>query len=128
NRVRPHEAAVFFEGSEVERDIGHGCGQDAAGRTARQVALELVTVLHAAAEFVDQLTHRNAGRRQLDARILHTARNGKAAEAFGLVTALRCRPLGAFLDNVADPEHRLDVLLECWTPEQADLRDIRRTM
>src|SRR6185312_4263454 len=111
-----HETAIFFEGSEIERNIGHGCGQNATGWPTRQIALERVAVLHAAAEFVDQLTHRNAGRRQLDARILHTARNGKAAEAFALVTALRCRPLGAFLDNVADPEHRLDVLLECWTP------------
>src|SRR6185312_16160400 len=88
NRVRPHETAVFFKGSEVERDIGHRCGQDAAGRTARQVALELVAVLHAAAELVDQLAHGDAGRRQLDARILHATRNRKAAETFALAATL----------------------------------------
>src|SRR6185503_14986971 len=128
NRVRTHKTSIFFEGSEIERNTGHGSRQDAAGRPARQVALELMAILHAAAELIDQLAHGDAGRRQLDARVLHAARNREAAETLALVAALRRRPLRALLDDVADPEHRFDVLLERRTAEQADLRDIRRAM
>src|SRR6185437_11841742 len=128
NRVRPDKAAVFLQSSEIERDVGHRRRQNAAGWTAREISLEGVTVLHAAAELVDQLAHGDAGGSQLHARILHAARYRETAEALALVTALRGRPFRALLDEVADPVHRLDVLLERRAAEQADLRDVRRTM
>ena len=42
---------------EVERDVGHRRRQDSARRAARKVPVELVTVEHAAAVFVDQFRH-----------------------------------------------------------------------
>src|SRR5262249_28089090 len=128
NRVRPYEAAISFEGSEIERDIGHGSRQNPPGGSAWQIALELVTILHPAAELVDQLTHRDACRRQLDARNLPPSRHREAAKPLAVVPPLRRHPLGAFFNNIANPEHGLDVLLEGWTPEQADLRDVRRAV
>src|SRR6516162_8418045 len=83
---------------------------------------------HAAAEFVDQFPRGDASGRELDAGILHPARDRKAAEAFALVATLRCEPIDPVLDNVAHPEQRLDILFERRAAEQADLRDIRRTM
>ena len=87
-----------------------------------------MAVRHAAAEFVDQFAHGDAGGRQLDAGILDPAGHRKAAEALALVAALRGEPGHAFLDDVAHPEQRLDVLLERRAAEQADLRDIGRAM
>src|SRR6476646_9970706 len=73
NRMRTHKAAVLFESSEIEGNIRHRSRQNAAGGTAREVGLERMAVLHAAAEFINQLAHGDAGRRQLHARILHAA-------------------------------------------------------
>src|SRR5262249_10754136 len=84
--------------------------------------------LHAAAEFVDQLLHGDAGWSQLHAGIPDAARHGKAAESLALVTTLRGHPVRAFFNNVTDPEHGFDVLLQRRAAEQADLRDIGRTM
>src|SRR6476660_8910273 len=87
-----------------------------------------MTLRHAPAVFVEQFTHGDAGGRELHAWVLHAARYGKAAEALAVMPPLRRGPLGALLDDVADPVHRLDVLLERRTAEQADLRNVRRTM
>src|SRR6478609_3525285 len=87
-----------------------------------------MAILHAAAELVDQLLHGDAGGRQLDAGIFHAARYREAAEALSLMAALRCHPPGALLDDVADPEHGLHVLFERRTSEQADLRNVGRTV
>jgi hypothetical protein len=62
------------------------------------------------------------------ARVLHAARDGEAAEALALAAALRREPVRAFFDDVADPVHGLDVLLERRAAEEADLRDIRRAV
>src|SRR5262249_31136545 len=120
--------AVFLQGSEIERQIGHAGRQYPTGGAARQVALEGVAIRHAAAELFYQFAHRDAGRRELDAGVLDAARHREAAKSLALVAALRRHPLGAFLDDVADPEQRLDVLLERWAAEQADLGNVRRTM
>src|SRR5262245_50158565 len=87
-----------------------------------------MAILHATAEFIDQLAHGDAGGRELDARILHTARHGEAAEALAFMAALRSHPFGALLDDVAYPVHRLDVLLERWTSKKTNLRNVRRAM
>src|SRR5690606_20944986 len=127
-RVGTDETAVFFKRAEVEREIGHGGGQDAAGGAARQIALEGVAVFHAAAIFVDQFLHGDAGGRELHARVLHAARDGEAAEALAVAAPVRREPLDALLDHVPDPEHGLDVLLERRAAEEAFLGDVRRTM
>src|SRR6516164_11152608 len=87
-----------------------------------------MAVGHAAAEFVDQFAHGNASRRELDAWILHPARDRKAAEAFALMSALRGKPIDAALDNIAHPKQRLDILLKRRATEQTDLGDVRRAM
>src|SRR5262249_49791989 len=71
DRVRTHKTTVLFEGSEIERNIRHRCRKNAARGTPREIGLERMAVLHAAAELIDQLAHGDAGRRQLHARILH---------------------------------------------------------
>ena len=128
NSVGADEAAIFLQRAEIERDVGHGRGQDAARGAARQIALEDVAVGHATAKFVDQFARGDAGGREFDARILDAARHRKTAKAFALVAALRGEPVGALLDDVADPEQRLDVLFQRWPAEQADLRHIGRPM
>ena len=80
-----------------------------------------MTIGHAAAIFLDQFARRDAGRRQHDARLLHTARHREGAEAPALAPPLAGEPFGAALDDVAHPIERLDVLLERRTAEQADL-------
>src|SRR6185437_3905053 len=93
-----------------------------------KVTLERVTLGHAAAELLDQFAGGDAGRRQHHARLLHPAGDREATETLALLAALRSHPLGALFDDVPDPEQRLDVLLERRAAEQADLRDVRRTM
>src|SRR6516164_5768005 len=88
NRVRPNETTVLFQRPEIERDIGHGCRQNAAGGATRQIALETVAIGHAAAEFVDQLANGYASRRELDAWIFHPTGHREAAETFAFVPAL----------------------------------------
>src|SRR6185503_5724865 len=128
NRMRPHEAAVFFQGSEVEWLVRHRGRKYPARRATRQIAFEFMAVLHAAAEFLDQLARGDAGRRYHHARLFHAAGHREAAEALALLAALAGHPGRALLDNVAHPIERLDVLLERRTAEQADLRDVRRAV
>ena len=86
--MRPDEAAVGLESSEIERNVRHRGRQDAAGRAARQIAFEGMAFRHAAAEFLDQFARRDAGGRKLDAGLPHTARHREAAKAFAFMTAL----------------------------------------
>src|SRR5262249_57314102 len=102
--------------------------QYAARRATGQIGLEYMAILHATAKLIDKLTHGDAGGGQLDAWVLHAAGNREAAEAPELVPPLRGHPLGPLLDDVANPEHRLDVLLERRTSQQTDLRNVRRAM
>ena len=97
---------------EIERLVRHGGGKDAAGCAAREVTVELVTGHHAAAMLLDQLLHRDPGRRQMNARFPHAARNRKGTQTLAPVTALRSKPLGAFLEDLAHPVERLHVVLE----------------
>ena len=75
--------------------VGHGGWQDAARGAARQVGAEGVALGHAAAVLLQQLFHGDPGRRELDARLLHTAGNGKAVKAGASVAALTGEPGGA---------------------------------
>src|SRR5687768_14189319 len=52
HRRRADEAAMRLQRVEIERDVAHGGGQDAAGGAARKVGVELVAFEHAAAELV----------------------------------------------------------------------------
>ena len=54
---------------KVERQVRHAGRQYPTGGAARQVGLEDMAVRHATAEFLDQFARRDAGRRELDARI-----------------------------------------------------------
>src|ERR1019366_3552537 len=42
------------------------------------------------------------------------------------MAALRSEPRCTFVEDLAHPEKRLEVMLECRPPEQSDLSDIRR--
>ena len=110
DRVRADEAAVRLELAEVERDVGHRGRQDAARGAARQVGAEAVAFRHAAAELVDQLARRDAGRRQLDARLPHPARDRVGAQPLAAVPPLAGEPGGPLLDDVPHPEQRLDIV------------------
>src|SRR5215475_7762014 len=88
NRVRPYEAAVFFQCSKIERNIGQRGRQYAARRATGQIGLEYMAILHATAKLIDKLTHGDAGGGQLDAWVLHAAGNREAAEALAVVAAL----------------------------------------
>ena len=126
DRGRADEAAVFFQRAEIERDVVHRGRQDAAGRAARQIGVEGVAVGHAAAEFVDQFAHGEAGRRELDAGILDAAGDRIAAQAVAAVAAVALPPVRALLDDVAHPEQRLDIVDQRRQAEQPDLERIRR--
>src|SRR5215204_4936914 len=115
-----------LERAEIERDVGHRGRQDAAGGAARQIALEGVSLGHAAAVLFDELADRNAGRRELDARVLHPSRDREGAKALTPVAPVRRERLRALLDDVAHPPQRLDVVDERRAPEQADLARKRR--
>ena len=85
-----------------------------------------MAVGHAAAIFVDQLAHGDAGGRELHAGVLDAARDREAAQAVALVAAIALPPVGALLDDVAHPVQRLDVVDQRRQAEQADLERIRR--
>src|SRR5262249_3041854 len=85
-----------------------------------------MAVGHAAAELVDELAHGDAGRRQLDARVLDPARDREAARPLAAAPSLPREPFRPLLDDVAHPEQRLDVVDERRPPEQPDLRGIGR--
>src|SRR5215212_3133633 len=115
-----------LERAEIERDVGHGGRQDAAGGAARQIAFEGVPVGHAAAMLVDELAHGDSGRGELDAGVLHPSRNREGAKALAAVAPVRRERLRALLDDVAHPPQRLDIVDEGRAPEQADLARKRR--
>src|SRR5262249_29509483 len=94
------------------------------GSAAWEITLERVTRLHAAAIFVDQFAHGDAGRCQHHARLVDAAGDREAAETLALAPAMRREPSGALLHDVAHPVERLDVLLERGTTEQAPLRHV----
>src|SRR5690606_19468985 len=109
---RADEATVLVQRIEIERDISHGCRQDAARRAAGQIAIESVAVQHAAAVFVDQLLDGDAGRRQMHARLLHATGDGEGTQAFATVATVPGKPLGPLLLDLAYPEKGLHVVLE----------------
>src|SRR3546814_11843601 len=98
--------------AEIERDVAQRRRQEAARRAARQVGLEDVALLHAATMAVDQLTHRDAGRRQLDARLLHSPRHRPGAGTRMPRLAERGETGGPLLHDVAPPPNRLDRVVD----------------
>ena len=111
-----------FERAEIERDVRHRGRQDAARGAARQIALEDMSLGHAAAEFVDQLARGDAGRGELDPRVAHPSRHREGAQPLAPVAALAGEPLGALLDDVADPVEGLDIVAQGRPAEEPDLR------
>ena len=111
-----------LERAEIERQVGQARRQDAARGAAREIALERMALRHAAAIFVDQLAHGDAGRRELDARLLDAARDREAARPLAAAAALAREPVRALLDDVAHPVERLDVVDEGRPAEEPDLR------
>src|SRR5262249_2072713 len=71
NRMRPDEAAMRLEGSEIERQIRHRRRQYSARGTTRQISLEAVAVEPAAAIFLYQLAPGHAGGREHHAGLVH---------------------------------------------------------
>src|SRR5262249_23181321 len=119
---RADEAAVFFKRAEIERDVRHRCRQDTARGSARQIRRELVSVAHAAAILVDELLHRDSGGREFHAGILDASGDREGAQARTAIAAVTLPPGDALLDEVANPEQRLDIVDERRTAEQADLK------
>src|SRR5690606_32804273 len=87
------EAAVLIQGVEVQRYVAERGGEDAARGAAREIALELMAVLHAAAVFVYQFAHRDAGRCQMHPGFLHAARYRERAQTLAFVAAVSREPL-----------------------------------
>src|SRR5690606_7233317 len=87
-----------------------------------------MSVGHAAAIVLDQFADGDAGRRQLDAGLLHAARNRPGANTGMAGLAHACEPGWPLLDDVTDPPQRLDIVVEGGTTEQADLGDIGRAV
>src|SRR3546814_8166074 len=77
---------------------------------------------------VDQLTHRDAGRRQLDARLLHPPRHRPGADTRMPRLAEGGEPCGTLLDDVADPPQRLAIVVERRPAEQPDVGDVGRAV
>src|SRR5258708_39052155 len=106
--------------------IGVAGRQDAARGAAGKIALEAVALLHAAAMVLDQAPEGDPGRRDLDAGLFDPAGDGEGAKPLAPVLALACEPLGAALDDVADPVQRLDIVDERRPAEEPDLGGRRR--
>src|SRR6185437_10103698 len=81
---------------------------------------------HAAAIFVDQLFYRDAGRRELDARILDPARDREATRALAATAALRTEPRRTLFNDVADPPQGLNIVAQRRPAEETNLRRIGR--
>ena len=126
DRGRADEATVRLQRVEIERDIAERCRQDTAGRATGQVTVEFVAVLHAAAILIDELAHRDARRREMDAGLGHASGHRERAQPLAAVATLSGEPRGALLQDLAHPIQRFHVVLERGPPEQADLRDVRR--
>src|SRR5262249_6914650 len=123
---RADETAVFFQRSEIERNVVHRGRQNPARGAARQISMEYVSVRHAAAILVDQFAHGNAGRRELDTWIFYATRYRVTAQTIASVAAMALPPVGAFLDDVAYPEQGLKVVDQRRQSEQSDLERVRR--
>src|SRR5436190_2080792 len=76
---------------------------------------------HAAAEFFDQLARSDPGRGELDPGIAHPAGYRERTQPLAPIAALAGEPLRPFLDDVAHPVERLDVVAEGRAAEQANL-------
>src|SRR5262249_5157000 len=124
---RSDKAAVWRKRVEIERYIRHRSGQNAARGTAGEVAVQRVTVEHAPAVLVNELLKRDARRRQMDPRPLHTPAHRERAQAVAAAPSVSGEPGGPVLEDRADPVQRLHVVLERGTAEQPDLRHVRRT-
>ena len=62
--------------AKIERNVIHRCRQYAAGCAAWIIGLERMAICHAAAIIIDQFADGDAGRREDDARLFHTAGDG----------------------------------------------------
>ena len=87
-----------------------------------------MTLGHAAAIFVDQFGERDAGRRQLDARIPDPAGDGIAAQPLAAVAAVAREPFRALLDDDRNPVQSLDIVDQGRPAENAVLRNIGRAV
>src|SRR5262249_21026602 len=58
----------------------------------------------------------------------HPSRDREGPQSIAPVAALAGEPLRAFLDDVAHPEERLDIVAQGRTPEQSDLGRKRRSL
>ena len=96
--------------AEIERKVAHRGGQDAARRAARQVGEQAVALLHAAAVFRDQFIERDAGRRQMHARLVDPARHREAAQAVAVVATVAGEPVRASAVDLGYPVDGLDVV------------------
>src|SRR3546814_6786052 len=83
--VRADEAVEFLELAEFQRQVALRRRQDAARGAARQVGAERVPLGHPVAELLDQLLHRDAGRRQLHARRLNARSEEHTSELQSLM-------------------------------------------
>src|SRR6516225_10591756 len=122
HRSRTDQAALGFECPEIEWNVRERGGQNAARGAARQIALEVMAFGHAAAILVDQLARGDAGRRELDPRVLDAPGHREGAAAIAAIATLPSEPLGALLDDVADPVEGLDVVDQSRPAKEPDLR------
>ena len=64
-----------------------------------------MSILHAAAVFVNQLADGDTARCEFNTRLFDPA-----GDRIKMWPALVLIPLGAFLDNISEPEHGFDVI------------------
>src|SRR6516164_617084 len=110
NRSRTDQAALGFECPEIEWNVRERGGQNAARRAARQIALEMMAFGHAAAILVEQFARGDAGRGELDTRVLDAPGHRKGAASLAAIAPFPSEPLGALLDDIADPVKGLDIV------------------
>src|SRR5579862_1166805 len=94
HRRRADEAAVGLQRVEVERDVAHRRGKDASRCATRKVGVELVAVEHAAAVLGDELLHGDARGRDVNAWLLHAARDREGAQSLAAMAPFVREPLG----------------------------------
>ena len=88
HRSRADEAAVRLQGVEIQRHVGQRRREDAARRPTGQEGVQLMALGQATAVLVHQLAQRDAGGRQLHARLAHPAADAEAPQALAPVAAL----------------------------------------
>jgi hypothetical protein len=128
HRSGADERAVRLQRIEIEGNIAERRRQDASRSAARKIAVELVAGLHAAAIFVDQLAHGDAGRREMARRV---SRRGPTPRT----SAVPLRPWRPWSANQGAPFSRMSrtqysVSMLCSSvglPKSPTLRDIGRT-